>query len=63
MARAVAEEAMTDDPCSVQSLLALRRSLVLEQSHASDPMEHAVLQFTIDEIDREVAARTKKARA
>lgn len=42
---------------STQSLLAERRAFVIEQSRASDPTEHAMLQFEIDEIDREIARR------
>lgn len=42
---------------TAQDLLAERRANVLEQSREKDPTARAMLQFHIDQIDRELHAR------
>ena len=39
---------------TVQNILAERRSVALEQMHERDATARAVLQFQIDELDREL---------
>lgn len=45
---------------SLQDLLAERRANVLEQSREADATARAMLQFHIDEIDREIAQRKER---
>lgn len=46
-----------------QDLLAERRSAIREQLRERDKIAIAVLQFQIDEIDREIASRRTSARS
>lgn len=40
---------------AAQEILAERRSVVQEQRHETDPIARAILQYQIDELDRELA--------
>jgi hypothetical protein len=44
---------------TLQDLLAERRATIAEQSRERDPAVKALCQYTINEIDREVHARTR----
>ena len=50
-------------PKTIQELLAERRATVKEQMHERDLITRAVLQYQIDELEREIVARLPSAKA